>query len=147
MRTTGYPGYPAHSASVATTPCALQALCGASTWCAQTSVYSLRGRQRPLKAQHKSAGDLRQHQGPRPAAATRRGPCGSCGEGVVPCWFITADAKVSRRWLNRRHQLLNRKLTATVKRMPSVFILNPDVSTDMLVLSYTFGVNRTQKGK
>ncbi|XP_077507099.1 uncharacterized protein LOC144116257 [Amblyomma americanum] len=43
---------------------------------------------------------------------------------VLPRWFITADAEVSRTWLNRRH-LLNRKLTATLKRMPSVFILNP----------------------
>ncbi|XP_077519876.1 uncharacterized protein LOC144129633 [Amblyomma americanum] len=50
---------------------------------------------------------------------------------VLPRWFITADAEVSRSWLNRRH-LLNRKLSATLKRMPSVFILNPDVSTDML---------------
>ncbi|XP_077512954.1 uncharacterized protein LOC144124143 [Amblyomma americanum] len=117
---------PAHSASAATTPCALQTLRGASTCCAQISVYSVRGRQRPLEAQHKSAGDLRQHQGPHPAAATRRGPCGSRGEGVLPRWFITADAEASRRWLNRRHQLLNRRLTATLKRMPSVFILNPD---------------------
>ncbi|XP_077485469.1 uncharacterized protein LOC144095678 [Amblyomma americanum] len=44
---------------------------------------------------------------------------------VLPRWFITTDAEVSRSWLNRRH-LLNRKLTATLKRMPSVFILNPD---------------------
>ncbi|XP_077498779.1 uncharacterized protein LOC144109887 [Amblyomma americanum] len=44
---------------------------------------------------------------------------------VLPRWFITADAEVSRSWLNRRH-LLNRKLTVTLKRMPSVFILNPD---------------------
>ncbi|KAK8787277.1 hypothetical protein V5799_022954 [Amblyomma americanum] len=37
----------------------------------------------PNQFQMTVQGDLRQHQGPRPAAATRRGPCGPRGEGAA----------------------------------------------------------------